>query len=172
MRAGPHRAWHVDTSAAYSAVRDVSASPGRRLHMSAVQTTVAHAHAMQLRMPPLLRLQLQLRGQLPRRCLRMGTTLTNVEHVHAMQLCMPLQLQLQLQLQLPRQRLRMSTTPTTVARVRGLQLRLRLRLQLESQLRLQLLSPLRQQTNPIHSHPHTGSTMHALAHSVSAEAWQ
>ncbi len=168
MRAGSHRAWHVDTSAAYSAVRDVSALPGRRLHMSAVQTNVAHAHAMQLRMPPLLRLQSQLRAQLARRGLRMGTTLTNVEHVHAMQLCMPLQLQLQL----PRQRLRMSTTSTTVARVRDLQLRLRLRLQLESQLRLQLLLPLRQQTHPIHSHPHTGSTMHALAHSVSAEAWQ
>ncbi|WP_161963712.1 hypothetical protein [Xanthomonas arboricola] len=125
---------------------------------------------MQLRIPPLLRLQSQLRAQLARRGLRMGTTLTNVEHVHAMQLCMPLQLQLQLQL--PRQRLRMSTTSTTVARVRDLQLRLRLRLQLESQLRLQLLLPLRQQTHPIHSHPHTGSTMHALAHSVSAEAWQ
>ncbi|MEA9579893.1 hypothetical protein VC218_13590 [Xanthomonas nasturtii] len=151
-------------------MRDVSALPGRRLRMSAVQTNVEHAHAMQLRMPPLLRLQSQLRPQLPRRGLRMGKTLTNVEHVHIMQLCMPLQLQLRPQL--PRQRLRMSTTPTTVARVRGLQLRLRLRLQLESQLRLQLLLPLRQQTHPIHSHPHTGSTMHSLVHSVSAEAWQ
>ncbi|WP_153066707.1 hypothetical protein [Xanthomonas arboricola] len=131
-----------------------------------MQTTVAHPHAMQLRMPPLLRLQSQLRPQLPRRGLRTGTTLTNVEHVHAMQLCRPLQLQL------PKQRPRMITTPTTVARVRGSQLRLRLRLQVESQSRLQLLLPLRQQIHPIHSHPHTGSTMHALAHSVSAEAWQ
>ncbi|MEA5125396.1 hypothetical protein [Xanthomonas floridensis] len=134
--------------------------------MSAALADVECAHAVQLCMPPLLRLQ----SPLPVRGICVGAPLPLLVRALAMQLCVQLMLHLQTQLRLQSdgRGLRIGATPANVARAlatqRWMQLLLRLPLRLQPQLQM------RQQTRHAFASPHPGNAMHARVHGVGAGA--